>query len=152
MVNRSKANDPRFWKKWEESGAVGTIEDAYKIAQQNRTNELYTLTRSNDIEEDSFNSENLLKSTSRQFNFTMAKLPLVSAEEERDELVRTAYVIFAKTLDSPDKSQPYCDKCPAITGKDACSTRVYNSLKGSGAIEDKCALEERNLLNFNKQN
>ena len=28
MVNQSKAKDPRFWKKWRESGAVGTIEDA----------------------------------------------------------------------------------------------------------------------------
>ncbi|MEK6915054.1 MAG: hypothetical protein AABW89_00750 [Nanoarchaeota archaeon] len=28
MVNQSKANDPRFWKRWRASGAVGTIEDA----------------------------------------------------------------------------------------------------------------------------
>jgi hypothetical protein len=25
MANQSKKNDPRFWKKWKESGAVGTI-------------------------------------------------------------------------------------------------------------------------------
>ena len=25
MVNQSKKNDPRFWKKWEESGAIGTM-------------------------------------------------------------------------------------------------------------------------------
>lgn len=25
MVNQSKKNDPRFWKKWKESGAIGTI-------------------------------------------------------------------------------------------------------------------------------
>jgi hypothetical protein len=30
MVNQSKVNDPRFWKKWRESGAVGTIDDAYR--------------------------------------------------------------------------------------------------------------------------
>jgi len=30
MVNQSKAKDPRFWKKWRASGAVGTIEDAWK--------------------------------------------------------------------------------------------------------------------------
>ncbi|MCD4759521.1 hypothetical protein K8R33_01385 [archaeon] len=30
MVNQSKANDPRFWKKWRDSGAVGTIEDTWK--------------------------------------------------------------------------------------------------------------------------
>jgi len=24
MVNQSKKNDPRFWKKWKESGAIGT--------------------------------------------------------------------------------------------------------------------------------
>ncbi len=28
MVNSSKINDERFWKKWNESGAVGTIETA----------------------------------------------------------------------------------------------------------------------------
>jgi hypothetical protein len=25
MINRSKENDPRFWKKWKESGAIGNI-------------------------------------------------------------------------------------------------------------------------------
>ena len=29
MANQSKANDPRFWKKWKESGAVGTIHGPY---------------------------------------------------------------------------------------------------------------------------
>ena len=29
-VNQSKINDPRFWKLWRDSGAVETIEDAYK--------------------------------------------------------------------------------------------------------------------------
>jgi len=28
MVNQSKKNDPRFWKKWRDSGAVGTMESA----------------------------------------------------------------------------------------------------------------------------
>lgn len=28
MSNQSKVNDPRFWKKWRESGAVGNIETA----------------------------------------------------------------------------------------------------------------------------
>jgi len=28
MVNQSKINDPRFWRKWRDSGAVGTIETA----------------------------------------------------------------------------------------------------------------------------
>ncbi|MDP4039762.1 MAG: hypothetical protein Q8P57_04245, partial [Candidatus Pacearchaeota archaeon] len=28
MVNQSKIKDSRFWKRWRESGAVGTIEDA----------------------------------------------------------------------------------------------------------------------------
>ncbi|MBD3164750.1 hypothetical protein GF323_06130 [Candidatus Woesearchaeota archaeon] len=32
MVNQSKVNDPRMWKKWRASGAVGTIDDA--IARQ----------------------------------------------------------------------------------------------------------------------
>jgi hypothetical protein len=32
MINRSKVNDPRMWKKWRASGAVGTIEDA--VARQ----------------------------------------------------------------------------------------------------------------------
>ncbi|MGD9276894.1 MAG: hypothetical protein PVJ67_07015 [Candidatus Pacearchaeota archaeon] len=32
MVNQSKVNDPRFWKKWRDSGAVGTIESAYDNA------------------------------------------------------------------------------------------------------------------------
>jgi hypothetical protein len=37
MVNQSKAKDPRFWKKWRESGAVGTIEDAVlRTMQANR--------------------------------------------------------------------------------------------------------------------
>lgn len=31
MVNQSKAQDPRFWKKWQESGAVGTIHSAYEM-------------------------------------------------------------------------------------------------------------------------
>ena len=26
MVNQSKKNNPRFWKKWEDSGAIGTVE------------------------------------------------------------------------------------------------------------------------------
>jgi hypothetical protein len=30
MVNQSKVNDSRFWKKWRDSGAVGDIQDAYK--------------------------------------------------------------------------------------------------------------------------
>lgn len=30
MSNRSKVNDQRFWKKWRESGAVGTIASAEK--------------------------------------------------------------------------------------------------------------------------
>ena len=29
MVNQSKVNDPRFWKKWRDSGAVGTIKTTY---------------------------------------------------------------------------------------------------------------------------
>jgi hypothetical protein len=32
MVNQSKVNDPRFWKKWKESGAVGNLEDATNTA------------------------------------------------------------------------------------------------------------------------
>ncbi len=28
-MNRSKINDPRFWKKWKDSGAVGNITDAW---------------------------------------------------------------------------------------------------------------------------
>jgi len=36
MVNESKVNDPRFWKKWEESGAVGTMEDAINTAAYGR--------------------------------------------------------------------------------------------------------------------
>jgi len=28
MSNRSKINDPRFWRKWESSGAVETLADA----------------------------------------------------------------------------------------------------------------------------
>jgi hypothetical protein len=27
MINQSKVNDPRMWKRWRASGAVGTIED-----------------------------------------------------------------------------------------------------------------------------
>jgi hypothetical protein len=27
-MNQSKANDPRFWKKWRKAGAIGTIETA----------------------------------------------------------------------------------------------------------------------------
>jgi hypothetical protein len=30
MVNQSKAKDQRFWKVWRASGAVGTIDDAYR--------------------------------------------------------------------------------------------------------------------------
>jgi hypothetical protein len=33
MTNQSKLNDPRFWKKWRESGAVGTIEEADERAR-----------------------------------------------------------------------------------------------------------------------
>jgi hypothetical protein len=29
MVNSSKANDPRFWDKWRQSGAVGDYYDAF---------------------------------------------------------------------------------------------------------------------------
>lgn len=37
MVNPSKVGDPRFWKKWREFGAVGTIEDAYRnIGKQSK--------------------------------------------------------------------------------------------------------------------
>ena len=32
MINQSKINDTRFWKKWEESGAVGTLGNA--VAQR----------------------------------------------------------------------------------------------------------------------
>lgn len=31
MINQSKINDSRFWKKWEESGAVGTLENAVAL-------------------------------------------------------------------------------------------------------------------------
>lgn len=37
MVNQSKINDPRFWAKWKESGAVGTIEDTIPRIMQTNT-------------------------------------------------------------------------------------------------------------------
>jgi hypothetical protein len=33
MVNRSKVNEARFWKKWRESGAVGNKLDAYGVGK-----------------------------------------------------------------------------------------------------------------------
>ena len=35
-VNQSKKNDPRFWKKWRESGAVGTMRDAQARSEQDK--------------------------------------------------------------------------------------------------------------------
>ena len=40
MVNQSKAKDPRFWKKWRDSGAVGTIEDAILRTMQTTRKQL----------------------------------------------------------------------------------------------------------------
>jgi len=39
MVNQSKFNDLRFWKKWRESRAVGTIESAYDNAVKRKKRE-----------------------------------------------------------------------------------------------------------------
>jgi len=37
MVNQSKSTDPRMWEKWRASGAVGTMDDAYRnIGKQSK--------------------------------------------------------------------------------------------------------------------
>ncbi|MFH1586213.1 MAG: hypothetical protein ABIB79_05585 [archaeon] len=38
MVNQSKINDPRFWKRWQEVGAVGSIPEIEDIYNHNRLN------------------------------------------------------------------------------------------------------------------
>ena len=41
MVNQSKIDDPRFWKKWEESGAVGNISSQeYFVSTENTSGQI----------------------------------------------------------------------------------------------------------------
>ncbi len=50
MVNRSKINDPRFWEKWESSGAVEGLEEAFeRNPEYKKFTEYITWIREGDI-------------------------------------------------------------------------------------------------------
>jgi hypothetical protein len=50
MVNQSKAQDPRFWKKWRASGAVGNADSAYLKSVLSQPTEEYVHPSKNSLE------------------------------------------------------------------------------------------------------